>query len=101
MAEFDESVFDAMMLDYVKTNLGQEGNDYVNSIFRGYIAEVQEYLQDAGVPSNVTHSEACKGIISRGVADLWNYGAGDAKLSPYFHERAAQLALKWGGKANA
>ena len=93
MADFD-------MLEAVKTNIGQEGNEHINGIFRGYIKEVQEYLQDAGVPSTVTHSEACEGIISRGVSDLWDYGAGNAKLSPYFKERAAQLALKWSVKAN-
>lgn len=88
------------MLEHVKTCLGQSGNDYVNGIFQGYIDEVREYLQDAGVPETVTNTKACGGIVARGVSDLWNYGAGDASLSPYFHERAAQLALKWGARAN-
>jgi hypothetical protein len=32
---------------------------------------------------------------------LWNYGAGGTSLSPYFIQRATQLALKeteWGDK---
>ena len=86
------------MLEHVKTCLGITG-EYHNAIIQGYIDEVQEYLQDAGIPQTVTASKACGGIVTRGVADLWNYGAGGAALSPYFHERAAQLALKWGAVA--
>ena len=88
------------MLEHVKTGLGQSGNDYVDGIFQNYIDEVREYLQDAGIPEGVTNTKPFAGIITRGVADLWNYGAGEASLSPYFHERAAQLALKWSVKAN-
>jgi hypothetical protein len=88
------------MLEHVKKCLGQSGNEYVNDIFQGYIDEVREYLQDAGVPETVTGTKPCGGIVARGVADLWNYGAGNASLSPYFKERAAQLALKWGVLAN-
>lgn len=94
-----EETFD--MLEHVKTCLGQSGNDYVNDIFRAHIQDVQLYLQDAGIPPAVTVSEKCGGVVARGVADLWNYGAGTAQLSPFFHERAAQLALKYGGAANA
>ena len=92
-----EESFD--MLEHVKTCLGQSGNDYVNDIFRAHIQDVQLYLQDAGIPPAVTESEKCGGVVARGVADLWNYGAGTAALSPFFHERAAQLALKYGGGA--
>lgn len=83
------------MLEHVKTMLGQSGNEYINPIFQGYIDEVREYLQDSGIPETVTNTKPFGGIVTRGVADLWNYGAGTAALSPYFHERAAQLALKW------
>lgn len=84
------------MLEHVKASLGQAGNDYINPVLQPYIDEVREYLHDAGVPESVTSTRQCGGIVARGVADLWNYGAGNAALSPYFHERAAQLALKWG-----
>ena len=93
MAEFN-------MLEHVKTMNNQGGNDYVNPIFQGYIDEVREYLHGAGCPETLTNTKPFGGIVARGVADLWNLGAGEGKLSPYFHERAAQLALKWGVLAN-
>lgn len=93
-----EAPFD--MLEHVKASLGQAGNDYINPVLQPYIDEVREYLQDAGIPEAVTNTRSFGGIVARGVADLWNYGAGDAALSPYFHERAAQLALKWGALSN-
>ena len=34
------------------------------------------------------------GLVTRGTSDLWNYGGGDGVLSPYFYQRAAQLAYK-------
>lgn len=82
------------MLEHVKMCLGITG-EYHDTLLQGYIDEVREYLQDAGIPETVTGTKPCGGIVARGVADLWNYGAGGAALSPYFHERAAQLALKW------
>lgn len=87
------------MLEHVKSNLGITG-EYQDAAVQGYIDEVREYLQDAGIPETVTNTKPCGGIVTRGVADLWNYGAGGAALSPYFHERAAQLALKWGALAH-
>lgn len=92
---------DFNMLEHVKLCLGLEGNDYHNNLLSAYIQDVQLYLQDAGIPATVTESRACGGVVARGVADLWNYGAGGAALSPFFKERAAQLALKWGVTANA
>lgn len=82
------------MLEHVKLCLGITGT-YHDELLQTYIDEVREYLMDAGVPETVTGTKPCGGIVARGVADLWNYGAGGAALSPYFHERAAQLALKW------
>jgi hypothetical protein len=80
---------DAQMLAKVKTALGITG-EYLDDTLSEYIEEVMDFLADAGVkPSNIT-----TGIVSRGVSDLWNYGAGDGKLSPYFMQRAAQLSYK-------
>lgn len=77
------------MLEQVKTALGITG-DYQDELLEGYIAEVKSFLRDAGVAEgNIT-----SGVVARGVADLWNYGAGDGKLSPYFIQRATQLAYK-------
>lgn len=92
MADFD-------MLEHVKLCLGITG-EFHDAMLGAYIRDVQAYLQDAGIPATVTETAACGGVVARGVADLWNYGAGGAALSPFFHERAAQLALKWGVKAN-
>lgn len=76
----------------VKQALGITGN-YQDATIQQYITEVKAFLVDAGVAeANIT-----SGIIARGVADLWNYGAGDGKLSSYFMMRASQLALKGSG----
>lgn len=56
-----------------------------------YIDEVKGYLTSAGVSADVLGSTLAVGCISRGVADLWNYGNGDTKLSEYFYQRAEQL----------
>lgn len=77
------------VLEDVKNALGVTG-DYQDDTLNQYITEVQEFLKDAGVPlANQT-----SGVIARGVADLWNYGAGEGKLSQYFIMRASQLALR-------
>lgn len=81
------------MLDDVKKSLGITGN-YQDTTLEQYITEVKAFLVDAGVPE----SSITSGIVSRGVADLWNYGAGEGKLSSYFMVRATQLALKKKGK---
>lgn len=76
-------------LQDVKDALGITG-EYQNNTLQIYFDEVVDFLLDAGVAeSNIT-----SGIVARGVADLWNYGSGDGKLSEYFKQRAAQLALK-------
>lgn len=76
-------------LNDVKNALGITG-DYQNDTMQIYFDEVIDYLMNAGVnESNIT-----KGIVARGVSDLWNYGVGEGKLSEYFYQRAKQLALK-------
>ena len=80
---------DAQMLTKVKSALGITG-DYLNDTLSEYIDEVMTFLTDSGVKS----SNITAGIVSRGVSDLWNYGAGDGKLSPYFMQRATQLSYK-------
>lgn len=76
-------------LTEVKNALGITG-EYQDETLLVYMQEVIDFLVDAGVSkSNVT-----SGIVARGISDLWNYGAGDGKLSEYFKWRATQLALK-------
>lgn len=76
-------------LDDIKSALGITG-DYQNDTIQIYFDEVIDYLVNAGVnESNIT-----KGIVARGVSDLWNYGTGEGRFSEYFYQRAKQLALK-------
>ena len=81
-----------IILDRVKALLGITGN-YQDNTINEYIIEVREFLADAGVPEQCTSV----GLLARGVSDLWNYGAGDGKLSEYFMQRATQLSYKIGG----
>lgn len=83
---------DNELLIKVKSALGI-GGTYQDDTLLLYIAEVKEFLLDGGVPENIVTSNKAIGIICRGVADLWNYGAGEAKFSDYFVMRATQLAL--------
>lgn len=73
----------------VKTALGITGN-YQDGTLQIYFDEVVAFLIDAGVAESLITD----GIVARGVADLWNYGAGEGKLSEYFMQRAIQLAYK-------
>lgn len=76
-------------LEQVKAALGIVG-DYQDDTLQVYFDEAVAFLTDAGVSeANIT-----AGVVARGVSDLWNYGAGDGKLSPYFMQRAAQLSYK-------
>lgn len=76
-------------VESVKKALNLTG-DYQDETIQEYIDEVEAFLLDAGVlSSNIT-----PGIVSRGVSDLWNYGAGEGKLSTYFIQRASQLSYK-------
>lgn len=76
-------------LEQIKNALGITG-DYHDNTLQVYFDEVVAFLKDAGVKeSNIT-----AGIVAQGVSDLWNYGAGEGKLSTYFTLRATQLALR-------
>lgn len=75
-------------LDDVTKALGIN-NHYLDDTIQVYFDEVVAYLTGAGIsPSRIT-----AGLVTRGVADLWNYGGAEGTLSSYFRERAAQLAL--------
>lgn len=76
-------------LEGVKKATGLTG-DFQDDTVQEWIDEVVDFLKDAGVKdANITD-----GIVARGVLDLWNYGAGEGKLSEYFLQRAAQLSYK-------
>ena len=46
------------------------------------------------VPDGCTLYKATLASGAVTISDLWNYGGGDGVLSPYFYQRAAQLAYK-------
>lgn len=74
----------------IKTSLNIVG-EHFDAGLQLYIDEVKQYLRSAGVLPEVIGSTLAVGCIARGVADLWNYGNGDTKLSEYFYQRAEQL----------
>lgn len=78
-----------MNLDAVKAALGIAG-DYQDSTIQIYYDEVMSFLSDSGIPA----AKITPGLVARGVTDLWNYGEAGGKLSEYFYQRAAQLAIK-------
>ena len=84
----DTTSYDSM-LDTVKLLLGITG-EYLDATINEYILEVKDFLICAGVHPQYIAA----GIIARGVSDLWNYGAGEGKLSEYFLQRATQLSYK-------
>lgn len=77
------------MLTKVKKGLGVTGTD-LDATLGEYIDEVVAFLKDAGI----AESNIPAGLVTRGVSDLWNYGAGEGKLSEYFMQRATQLSYK-------
>ena len=77
-------------LRIVKLALGITG-DYQNDTLSIYIDEVLDWMKSSGVPDSVLATSSINGALVRGVSDLWNYGQGDAELSPYFHQRVIQL----------
>lgn len=81
---------DAELLTQIKNALGITG-DFQDNTLTVYINEVKGVMQNAGVNEAILSSNAAVGCIARGVADLWNYGSGNAKLSEYFKIRMLQL----------
>lgn len=81
---------DAELLAKIKSGLGITGT-FQDETLNVYIAETKAFMKSAGVTQDVIQSEVSVGCIMRGVADLWNYGAGNARLSDYFRMRVVQL----------
>lgn len=71
----------------VKNALGITG-DYQDATLQVYFDEVMAFLTGSGIPSD----KITAGLVARGVADIWNYGGTEGKLSEYFYQRAAQLS---------
>lgn len=81
---------DAELLVKIKNGLGITG-DFQDATLTVYVDDVKAFMKSAGVADAVITSEASVGCIMRGVADLWNYGSGNATLSDYFRMRMLQL----------
>ncbi len=79
---------DAEILQAVKTRLGITGT-YQDELLQGYIADVMNYMADAGVPGDILRSTAAAGAVARVFSDLWNTPGGE--FSPYFYQRVSQL----------
>jgi hypothetical protein len=78
---------DDPMLTSVKKALNI-GGTYQDDAIKAYINEVKAFLSAAGV----SEANMTPGLVARGVADLWQYGAGEGKLSEYFMQRTIQAA---------
>lgn len=81
---------DAQILAEVKKGLGITGT-FQDDTLKVYIQDVKAFMESAGVKPEVIADVKALGCIMRGVADLWNYGAGNATLSDYFRMRLIQL----------
>ena len=88
------------LLQGIKERLGITG-EYHDKLLTAYADDVKAYMLDAGVLQSVIDSDASVGVISRGVADLWNYGAGDGKFSEVFYQRLIQLSLPGGSSGGS
>lgn len=80
----------AEILQICKTSIGITGT-YHDETILAYIEETKEFMRSAGVTEKQLDERKTVGAIVRGVADLWNLGAGDAKFSQYFRLRLVQL----------
>lgn len=81
---------DESRLEHVKNALGIT-SDYQDATLMEYIDEIEAYMKSAGISEDVIASDEANGIVSRGVADMWYYSAGEAGLSDYFQMRLVQL----------
>lgn len=61
-----------------------------------WLTDVKDAMKRAGCSDSVINADTSIGTLTRGVSDLWNYGAGDTEFSTVFLQRVSQLAL--GGK---
>lgn len=82
------------VVETVKEGLGMAGGDHFDAVLKLYIDDVKRFMISAGVNRAVVDSKGSAGVIVRGVSDLWNYGSGEGKLSPYFVQAVIQLVYE-------
>lgn len=80
----------ATLLSEVKVRLGIT-DDYHDPQLLGFINDVIFYLKSSGITDAILATEEAYGVVTRGVADLWNNEPGNAGFSNIFRERAIQL----------
>lgn len=78
-----------MTIEDIKEALGITG-DHFDGLLTIYMNTTMAYLRNAGVSDENMNI----GVVARGVADLWNYGAGKGEWSKVFIDMASQLALR-------
>ena len=78
-----------MTVEDIKKALGITG-EYFDELLTIYMDTTKAYLRNAGVSDENMNV----GVVARGVADLWNYGAGKGEWSKVFIDMASQLALR-------
>ena len=81
------------MLEEVKQRLSITGHA-LDSTISGMIDDVIAFCLSAGVKYSQLVKPDVIGLVARGVADLWNYGAGDGKFSEIFLMRLTQLQVE-------
>lgn len=80
---------DAELVEKIKIRLGITGT-YHDALLGELATDVKHYILDAGADPE---SEQAEGLIARGVADLWNFGAGNGTFSQVFYQRLLQMSL--------
>lgn len=83
---------DAELLAEVKKRLGIT-DEFHDDLLMAYIVDVKDFALSSGVHKLVLDDARSVGMIARGVADLWNFGAGDGKFSDMYFQRLIQLTL--------
>ena len=78
-----------MTVDDIKQALGITG-EYFDELLTIYMDTTKAYLRNAGESDENMNV----GVVARGVADLWKYGAGKGEWSKVFIDMASQLALR-------
>lgn len=81
------------MLEEIKARLSITG-EALDATIQGLIDDVIAFCLSAGVSSATLESPKALGLIARGVADLWQYGAGEGKFSQAFMMRLTQLCAE-------
>lgn len=84
---------DEELLNEIKKRLSITGN-FHDELLLSYANDTKDFLISSGLKTETINDRKCIGLISRGVADLWNFGSGDGKFSELFMQRLTQLVVE-------